>query len=144
MGWSSRLLALVLAVTAAACAADRPGAATGIFFPTVPIGDAYPAALMESVLEVRSGCVFVAAHEDRWLLLWPEGYMAQLAEGQLEVLDESSEVVAREGERLRVGGGETNPREVGGSGAAERWATGLTGVGIPERCGDLYWIVSPF
>jgi hypothetical protein len=142
--WSSRLLGLLLAVTAAACAADRPDAPPGIFFPTVPIGDAYPGALMKGMLEVRSGCVFVAAHEDRWLLLWPEGYTAQLAAGQLEVLDESGGVVAREGKRLRVGGGETNPREVGGSGAAERWATGLAGVDIPERCGDLYWIVSPF
>jgi len=105
MGWSSRLLALVLAVTAVACAVDRPGAPTGIFFPTMPIGDAYPSGLMDGVLEVRSGCVLVAAHEDRWLLLWPEGYTAQLVDGQLEVLDESGEVVAREGERLRVGGG---------------------------------------
>lgn len=144
MAWNSRLLGLVLAVTAAACAADRPGAPPGIFFPTVPIGNAYPAALMEGLLEVRSGCVFVAAYEDRWLLLWPEGYWAQLADGQLEVHDESGEVVALEGERLRVGGGETNPKEVGGSGVAERWATALTGVDIPERCGDLYWIVSPF
>lgn len=93
MGWSSRLLALVLAVMAAACAADRPGAPTGIFFPTVPIGNAYPSGLMHGVLEVRSGCVFVAAHGDRWLLLWPEGYTAHLVEGQLEVLDESGEVV---------------------------------------------------
>jgi hypothetical protein len=134
----------VVAVMAAACAADRPGSPPGIFFPTVPIGDAYPSALMEGVLEVRSGCVFVAAHEDRWLLLWPEGFTTRYTDGELEVLDENGEVVGREGERLRVGGGETNPIEVGGSGAAERWATDLTGVEIPERCGDLYWIVSPF
>jgi hypothetical protein len=51
MGWSSRLLAFVLAATAAACAADPPGAPTGIFFPTVPIGDAYPSGLMDGVLE---------------------------------------------------------------------------------------------
>jgi hypothetical protein len=48
-----------------------------------------------------------------------------------------------EGERLRVGGGEGNPLEMGGSAAAERWAADLTGVDIPEHCGDLYWIVSP-
>jgi hypothetical protein len=59
------------------------------------------------------------------------------------MLDETGELVARQGGRLRVGGGETRPREVGGSAAAERWATGLTGVDIPEPCGDLYWLVSP-
>lgn len=141
---SSQLLGLLLAVMAVACAAERPSSPPGIFFPTVPIGDEYPGALIEGVLEVRSGCVFVAAHEDRWLLLWPEGSRHENVDGELEILDENGKVVARAGERLRVGGGETNPIEVGGSGAAERWATDLTGVDIPERCGDLYWIVSPF
>jgi hypothetical protein len=37
----------------------------------------HAAALMDRLLEVQSGCVFVAAHDDRWLLLWPEGYRAQ-------------------------------------------------------------------
>lgn len=50
----------------------------GIFFPTVPIGDEYPSGLMEGVLEVRSGCVFISAHGDLWLLLWPAGYSARL------------------------------------------------------------------
>jgi hypothetical protein len=144
MGWSSRLLCLVLSVMAVACAADPPSAPGGIFFPTVPIGDAYPSGAMVGILEVRFCCVFIAAHQDHWLLLWPEGFTAQRADGQIEVLDGDGEIVAMEGERLRVGGGETNPIEVGGSGAAERWATDLTGVDIPERCGDLYWIVSPF
>lgn len=144
MRWSRRFLGLALSVAAAACAADRPSAPAGVFFPTVPIGDAYPAALMEGVLELRSGCVFVAAHQDRWLLLWPEGFRARFLDGQLEVLDEGGEVVAREGEPLTVGGGETNPIEVGGEVAAEGWATELTGLDIPEHCGDLYWIVSPF
>lgn len=34
--------------------------------------------------------------------------------------------------------------EVGGTSAAEQWASELTGLDIPERCGDLDWIVSPF
>jgi hypothetical protein len=144
MRWRLRCFAVLLAVAATACAADESSAPPRIFFPTAPIGDAYPAALMAGVLEVRSGCIFVAADGDRWLLLWPDGYTAQLVDGGLEILDEDGRVVATEGERLRVGGGETNPVEVGGSAAAERWATNLSGVDIPERCGDLYWIVSPF
>jgi hypothetical protein len=141
--WRRPLLGIMLAVVTAGCAADGPGSSSGIFFPTVPIGDAYPGALMDGVLEVKSGCVFVTAHGDRWLLLWPEGYKAELAAGQLKVRDESGKVVATEGTQLRVGGGEGNPLEMGGSAAAERWAADLTGVDIPERCGDLYWIVSP-
>ena len=44
---------------------------------------------------------------------------------------------------MRLGGGETNPLEVGGTEQAERHATELTGLDIPERCGDLYWLVAP-
>lgn len=137
-------LVLLMAITVPACGPDEPVAPPGIFFPTVPIGDAYPSALMEGVLEERAGCLFVTADQDHWLLLWPEGYTARAAEGQLDVLDESGEVVGRVGEPLRVGGGETNPIEVGGAAEAERSVSELTGLDIPERCGDLYWIVSPY
>jgi hypothetical protein len=142
-GWFARPLGLVFAFAGAACAGHEPIAPPGIFFPTVPIGDAYPAALMEGMLDVRSGCVFVSDHNESWLLLWPEGYTAQLADGRLDVLDESGDIVGREGGRLRVGGGESNPIEVGGEAAAERSASELTGLDILERCGDLHWIVSP-
>jgi len=98
---------------------------------------------MEGVLEVRSGCVFISAQGDLWLLLWPEGYSARRADRQFEVLDERGEVVAREGKLLRVGGGETNPIEVAGTAVAERRTSELTGGDIPERCGDPYWLVSP-
>ena len=142
MRWRLLFVGL-LAVAAAACAAERSDAPAGVFFPTVPIGDAYPAGLIEGALEVRDGCVFVAADEDRWLLLWPDGYTAQLADRRLEELDENGEFVVGEGEHFGVGGGEGRPREIGGEAAAERWASELTGVDIPERCGDLDWIVSP-
>jgi hypothetical protein len=115
----------------------------GVFFPTVPIGDAYPAGEIEGVLELQSGCLFVARPEDRWLLLWPEGFTARTAEGNIEVLDEEGDLVARAGDHIRLGGGETNPLEVGGTAQAEDRATELTGQDIPERCGDLYWLVSP-
>jgi hypothetical protein len=139
-----RILGLAIGVMAAACGSDSATAPEGIFFPTVPLEDAYPAALMDGVLHVRSGCVFAEAPNDSWLLLWPEGYTARYGDGRLEVLDAAGNVVARDGERIRIGGGETRPTEVGGVEAAEGWATDLTGADIPERCGDLYWIVSPF
>lgn len=138
-----QLLALVLTLAATVCRGDEPTAPRDVFFPTVPLCDDYPAALIEGVLEVRSGCVFVSRHEEHWLLLWPEGYSVRRADGQIEVLGDGDEVVGREGEPLRLGGGEGRPIEMGGEAAAERWASELTGMDIPERCGDLYWIVSP-
>lgn len=115
-----------------------------VFFPTVPRAEAYPAALIEGVLEERSGCLFVSAGGERWLLLWPEGYAMRVVDGQLEVVDDVGELVGREGDAISLGGGEGRPVEMGGTGDAEAWATALTGVDIPEHCGDLYWIVSPF
>lgn len=61
----------------------------------------------------------------------------------IEVLDEEGEVVAREDGPVRFGGGE-RPREMGGAAAAEASAIELTSSRIPERSGDLYWLVSPF
>ena len=136
-------LLVLMAFTVLACGSDEPAAHPGLFFPTVPIGDEYPAGDMEGVLEEQDDCLFISAPQDHWLLLWPEGYTARVADGQLEVLDEGGKVMGRVGEPLRVGGGETNPVEIGGAAAAERRASELTGLDIPERCGDLYWLVSP-
>lgn len=139
-----RLLVVTLALTLAACGDAGRVAPPGIFFPTVPIGDAYPAGEIEGVLVERSGCLFVERTEDRWLLLWPEGASARIVDEAIEVLDEEGEIVGREGDPVRFGGGERNPREMGGAAEAEESVTELTGLDIPERCGDLYWLVSPF
>lgn len=65
-------------------------------------------------------------------------------DGRIEIVNEAGERIGREGDQVRLGGGETRPVEVGGTAEAEQWASELTGLDIPERCGDLYWIVSPF
>jgi hypothetical protein len=128
---------------AAACA-KGPTAPDGLFFPTVPRSDAYPAAMLTATLAEQSGCLFASSGHDRWLLLWPEGYSARTAQdGRVEVLDEDQAVIGAVGETIEVGGGETNPVEVGGVAAADEWAERLTGGTIPPACGHLYWIVSP-
>jgi hypothetical protein len=137
------VLVLLVGLAMPACAADAPAAPAGIFFPTVPIGEAYPAALMEGVLEVEDGCVYVANGGERWLALWPEGYTATRSEGRLDVRDGDGTPVAREGMHVTLGGGEVNPVEVGGSAASTRYATEQTGQVVPDRCGDLFWLVSP-
>jgi hypothetical protein len=136
-------LVLLGTVAVSACGSDAPAAPSRIFFPTVPVGGAYPMALLSGRLVDRSGCLFAVAHDERWLLLWPEGYRARMANGLVEVLDGNGKLVAREGEEFEVGGGENRPSEVGGAAASEKWASDLTGVDIPERCGDMYWIVAP-
>jgi hypothetical protein len=134
---------LILAGCGRHSGSNAPPSTAPIFFPTVPISDAYPAALIEGRLEERSGCLFVAVHDERWLLLWPEGYSNRTAQGRVEVRDSTGKLIGREGEEMSLGGGESRPSETGGPQAAEEWATGLTGMDIPERCGDLYWLVSP-
>ena len=142
MGIVLRVFLALSLLIVPACGADEPTAPPGIFFPTVPIGDAYPAALIEGVLEERSGCLYVAAHGERSLLLWPEGYTAQRTEGDIAIIDNHGKLVGPVGERVSLGGGQMSPTDVGAD-EAERWASGLTGLDIPERCGDLYWIISP-
>jgi hypothetical protein len=127
----------------AACADPVGDAPAGVFFPTVPIGADYPAALFEGDLEIDEGCLYLTDHGERWLALWPEGYRAERDEGLIRVLDRAGEVVGVDGGSIRVGGGEGRPVEIGSVEAADHWAEGLTGGDIPERCGHLYWIVSP-
>ena len=57
-------LVVVMALTVAVCGSDEPAALPGIFFPTVPNGDAYPAALMEGVLEEQAGCLYVTVDRE--------------------------------------------------------------------------------
>jgi hypothetical protein len=74
------------------------------------------------------------------LLLRTHGARAQLVDGGLEVLDEDGRVVATEGERLRVGGGE---KRSGRGRRVRALGDGTDRSRRPRKCGDLYWIVSP-
>jgi len=128
----------------AACSDAGPVAPPGVFFPTVPIEDAYPAAEIDGRLVVEDGCIYVTASDERWLLLWPDGYRASRdGRGGIQVTTDDGSLVGSEGASVRLGGGETRPDEVGDSDAAEAWASDLTGEQMPDRRGDLYWIVSP-
>jgi hypothetical protein len=134
-------LAFLAALVACARQASEPD---GLFFPTVPRQDAYPTALLSAQLVERSGCLFATDGKDRWLLLWPEGYSARTEpDGRVQVVNEDGWGIGTVGEPLSVGGGETNPIEVGGNAAADEWAQGLTGQRTPTACGHLYWLVAP-
>ena len=98
------------------------------------MGGEYPAGEIEGTLLVRSGCLFLSRPEERWLLLWPEGFTAREVAGRIEVLDAAGALAVREGEPVRFGGGERR---------GERAATDLTGQEVPASCGDLLWLVTP-
>jgi hypothetical protein len=124
-------------------APERPESEFSIFFPTVPRQDSYPAAVIEGTLEARDGCLFITRDSERWLLLWPKGYRPLWDGVRLRIFGVRGAFVGQAGEPIRLVGGEERPSEVGGAAAAERWASELTGLPMPDRCGDLYWIVSP-
>jgi hypothetical protein len=72
------------------------------------------------------------------------GYTAHSTDGRIEIVDEVGTDSDSRATRSGWGGGETRPIEVGSTAEAEQWASELTGLDIPERCGDLYWIVPRF
>ena len=142
----SARLVLLLALIGAACGDSAkvvPQGEFSIFFPTVPRSSEYPAGEIQGTPEERDACLFVTTESDRWLLLWPKGYRPLWDGARLRVFDENGDLVGQAGASIRLGGGEMRPREVGGATAAERRASELTGLDMPDRCGNLYWLVSP-
>ena len=130
--FSSLVVCLAVVTSFTACTHAQPSAPDGLFFPTVPRQDAYPAALLSGQLVVRSGCV-MAGGRGGSILLWPDGYTARAGvDGRMQVLDENGAVVGTEGDTVTVGGG-----TVGAS-----FDTRAT-QGTPEACGHHYWLVAP-
>lgn len=120
------LAALITVAAVVGCGQGSPSAspaATGGPFPTTialrtqgpqPAGtpQACPAALIEGTLvrEKQSG---VALRDPQGLvrqIIWPFGYSARDQGGRLVVLDASGNVVAAEGDRVSIGGGEIDAK----------------------------------
>ena len=127
----SLVVCLAVAASLVACSRVGPSAPDGLFFPTVPRQDAYPAALFSGRLVEHSGCL--VGGKGGPVLLWPDGYTARTAQdGRTQVLDENDAVVGTVGENVSLGGG-----NVGAS--FDTRATQQT----PEACGHDYWLVAP-
>src|SRR5207344_67385 len=91
----SLVVYLVVASSLVACSGSEPSAPEGLFFPTVPRQDAYPAAMFSGRLVERSGCVLM---EGGAVALWPDGYTAETGQdGRTQVLDEKGTLVATVG-----------------------------------------------
>ena len=57
------------------------------------------------VPDPRSGLALATTGGERTPVMWPFGYSARLVDGQIELLDDSGEFVAREGDTVQAGGG---------------------------------------
>jgi len=69
--------------------------------------------------DAQQGCVYGEFGQERIGVIWPFGYYAE--SGPLRVFDREGQLVAREGDRLRSGGGQV-PRDSGQvCGASEVW-----------------------
>lgn len=66
------------------------------------------------------------------LLIWPYGYSLRIEGKEIQVIDSDGQVVARVGDRIKVGGGEV-PAEI-----VEKYI----GQPLPDDCKGPYWIVS--
>lgn len=68
-----------------------------------------------------------------YLPIWPYGYSVNVEGGEIQVLNESSQVVARVGDIIKVGGGETTKEVV---------EENYIGESLPDDCEGPYWLVS--
>jgi hypothetical protein len=95
-----------------------------------------PTGLLTGTLSLDDGCIFIEAHGDRWLALWP-WTVSVGANGSLAVEGNGVRVV--EGVEFTVGGGEFNPTEMVDH---AEFVEGLIGQQVPEACTGKVWLVT--
>ena len=109
-----------------------------IYFPVAEYAmNDYPVDLTQGTLIfdgkyllIRSGFLFFGTDT---LAIWPYGYSVNVEDGEIQVLDESSQVVAHVGDSIKVGGGETTKEVV---------EENYIGESLPDDCEGPYWLVS--
>lgn len=119
---------------ASSCRGGDPGAAYGIFFPRHGGGGVPPAALLEGKLALEGACLWIVRSDGaRVLPIWPAAFGITVVDGRAAIVD-SSGVLARDGDDVRLGGGET---------VSEQDAFALMGQQPPQGCrAPNYWAVS--
>jgi hypothetical protein len=99
----------------------------------------YPAALAEGKLVLDNSNLRLKpswGKGDVWskgeLLVWPYGYSLRINGKQIQIIDNDGQLVARVGDKIKVGGGEV-PAEI---------VEIYTGKRPPDECPGPYWLVS--
>jgi hypothetical protein len=86
-------------------------------------------------LIVVDGCLRITADDSRdgFLVIWPPHYNATVENGEIQILDNTGQVLAVVGERVHMGGG-------GGSHLTYFTVPSELAQEIPAECGGPYWI----
>ena len=115
---ATRALASVLAATTLAGCAGPPSSPRLI---TTEVSDGYPAALLEGTLHLTQSedhacwTVVPEGGAERYLLLLPEGSQLSDDEASLRIRDANADEWLRDGDTVKVGGGESHVAEWGGA-----------------------------
>lgn len=144
VGTMAFILALVFSILSTAgigCNAYNTSS-SDLFFPVQKEPDPsyiYPAALAEGKLVLDNSNLRLKpswGKGDVWskgeLLVWPYGYSLRIMDKQIQVIDNDGQLVARVGDKIKVGGGEV-PAEI-----VEEYI----GQPLPDDCEGPYWLVS--
>jgi hypothetical protein len=117
-------------------------APTAPFFPVqkeYDPGYIYPDALFEGKLVLDNSNLRLKpswGKGDVWgkgdLLVWPYGYSLRIKGKQIQIIDNDGQLVARVGDKIKVGGGEVAAEIV------EKYI----GQQLPDDCTGPYWLVS--
>jgi hypothetical protein len=107
-----------------------------VYLPKQPPVAESMAALMEGELIEVDGCLRITDdnYKDGFLILWPSDSDFRVGGEQIEVLNGAGEIVARVGERLRLGGGAMES-----SRSMERFDELIPGL-AKSNCPGPYWV----
>jgi hypothetical protein len=137
-------LALAVAAIVVGACSTRPEALSTppeLFFPQLPPPSGPRVNLLASLsgtLTVEDGCLWLRTPATRHLLVWRQAHALGWSEGRSVILQEGG-VVARVGDRVAVGGGEVNMRDVPVGG---NWLEAQVGGVAPAACrAGPFWIV---
>jgi len=108
------------------------------YFPVQKAGMDIMTGEFEGKLVLDNGCLRVK-HFDysySYLLIWPHGFSLRTEGEEIQVIDSNGQIVARVGDEIYVGGGETP-----GEKAREHIEESIVEQPLPDDCLGPYWIV---
>jgi hypothetical protein len=133
----SLILCLSLSTMVMLFSCDNNGSlSTPPFFPILKAPEPFRLeALAQGKLSLKDNCLRltpVLLPGDGLLLIWPYGYTLKIEGSDVSIVDDSGLVVAKVGEKIKVGGGEITLER------AEQYL----GVSLSEKHPGPYWRVS--
>ncbi len=111
----------------------------GLYFPRQKAGGGFADALSGGLLSVdEKGCLRKETQDGvSFTIIWSAEMRPESRGGKIVVLNEKDKVVAREGEQVRMGGGE--PSSLTGIEAVDD----RTAQELQDRCPGGYWLAAP-